>query len=71
MRDARRTGDGNGDRRRGELHALSVRLDHEQYRRLRRFVTDHEDMTGQRISHQAILEIALAEYLERHSLPLC
>lgn len=50
---------------------LSVRLDHEQYRRLRRFVTSHEDQTGQRVTHQAILEIALAEYLERYGTALC
>ena len=28
--------------KRGEFRALSVRVDNEQYRRLRRFVTNHE-----------------------------
>ena len=64
-RDARARA-GDPPDRRGEVHALSVRLDHTQYRRLRRFATGHEAQTGQRITHQAILENALAEYLERH-----
>jgi hypothetical protein len=67
-RDARaREGDVPG--RRGDVHALSVRLDHTQYRRLRRFATGHEARTGERITHQAILQNALAEYLERHAPP--
>jgi hypothetical protein len=48
------------------VHTLSLRLTGEQYRRLRRFVTGHEDRTGQRITHQAVLETALGEYLDRH-----
>jgi hypothetical protein len=66
IRDARAAREGNARKKRGEVRALSVRLDHEQYRRLRRFVASHEDQTGQRVTHQAILEIALAEYLERN-----
>jgi hypothetical protein len=67
-RDARaRQGDASG--RRGDVHALSVRLDHALYRRLRRFATGHEARTGERITHQAILETALADYLERHGPP--
>jgi hypothetical protein len=50
------------------IHTLSLRLTGEQYRRLRRFVTGHEDRTGQRITHQAVLEAALADYLDRHNL---
>ena len=46
-------------------HTLSLRLTGEQYRRLRRFVTGHEDRTGQRITHQAVLEAALTDYLDR------
>ena len=42
-----------------------------RYRRLRRFVTSHEDQTGQRVTHQAILEMALIEYLERNAPLLC
>lgn len=46
-------------------HTLSLRLTAEQYRRLRRFVAAREDRTGERITHQAIIEAALAEYLDR------
>jgi hypothetical protein len=51
--------------RRAYTHTLSLRLTDEQYRQLRRFVTGHEDRTGQRITHQAVLEAALADYLDR------
>jgi hypothetical protein len=71
IRDARTAREGDTQRKRGDIRALSVRLDDEQYRRLRRFVTRHEDQTGQRVTHQAILEVALAEYLERNGLPTC
>jgi hypothetical protein len=53
--------------KRAYAHTLSLRLTAEQYRRLRRFVTNHEDQTGQRITHQALLETALVEYLDRNS----
>jgi hypothetical protein len=66
IRDARAASGGGGQKRRGDVRAVSVRLDDEQYRRLRRFVTRREDETGQRVTHQAILEIALVEYLERN-----
>jgi hypothetical protein len=55
-----------GLEKRAYVHTLSLRLTGEQYRRLRRFVTTHEDRTDQRITHQAVLEAALAEYLDRH-----
>ena len=45
-------------------HTLTVRLTAEQYRRLRRFVTGYEDRNGRRITHQAVLEAALGDYLE-------
>lgn len=48
---------------RAYTHTLSLRLTDDQYRQLRRFVTGHEDRTGQRITHQAVLEAALAAYL--------
>ncbi len=48
---------------------VSLRLDHEQYRRLRRYIGDYEDESGQRVTQQAILEIALAEYLAKNELP--
>ncbi len=50
---------------RNYVHTLSLRLTADQYRRLRRFVTGHEDRTGRRITHQAVLEAALDEYLEK------
>jgi hypothetical protein len=50
------------------VHTLSLRLTGEQYRRLRRFVTGHEDRTGQRITHQAVLEAALGDYLDRQNV---
>lgn len=49
--------------RRAYTHTLSLRLTDEQYRQLRRFVTGHEERTGERITHQAVLEAALADYL--------
>ena len=52
--------------KRAYVHTLSLRLTGEQYRRLRKFVTTHEDRTDQRITHQAVLEAALADYLDRH-----
>ena len=54
-----------------DVHSLSLRLDDEQYRRLRQFVISQEDQTGQHIRHQTILEIALTEYLELNDLPMC
>jgi hypothetical protein len=46
------------------IHMLSMRLTTEQYRRLRRFVIDYENRTDRRVTHQAVLEAALADYLE-------
>ncbi len=46
-------------------HTLSMRLTAEQYRRLRRFVLQQEDRTGRRFTHQALLERALSEYLDK------
>jgi hypothetical protein len=55
-----------GSEKRAYVHTLSLRLTSEQYRRLRRFVTTHEAKTDQRLTHQAVLEAALADYLDRH-----
>ena len=55
-----------GLEKRAYVHTLSLRLTSDQYRRLRRFVTTHEDRTNQRITHQAVLEAALGDYLDRH-----
>jgi hypothetical protein len=71
IRDARTAREGDTQRKRTDIRTLSVRMDDELYRRLRRFVTRHEDQTGQRVTHQAILEIALAEYLTRNGPPTC
>lgn len=46
-------------------HTLSFRLTAEGYRRLRRFVADQEDRTGQRITHQALIEAALDAHLTK------
>lgn len=54
--------------KRAYVHTLSLRLTGEQYRQLRRFVTGHEDRTGQRITHQAVLEAALADYLDKRGV---
>lgn len=49
----------------GYAHTLSLRLTAEQYRRLRRFVADQEDKTGKRITHQAVIEVALDGHLTK------
>ena len=48
-------------------HTLSLRLTAEQYRRLRRFVAAREDATGERMTHQGIIEAALSAYLDREN----
>lgn len=50
---------------RAYAHTLSLRLSAAQYRRLRRYVASEEDRTGRRLTHQAIIEAALSEYLDR------
>ena len=52
--------------KRAYAHTLSLRLTAEQYRQLRRFVTDYENRTDQRLTHQAVLEAALADYLNKN-----
>jgi hypothetical protein len=47
-------------------HTLSLRLTTEQYRQLRRFVADYEMRTDRRLTHQAVLEAALANYLNQN-----
>ena len=69
--DARVTEDEDTQKKRREGYALSVRIDDALYWRLRRLVTSHEVQTGKRVTHQAILEIALAEYLERNATLPC
>jgi hypothetical protein len=46
-------------------HALSLRLTMDQYRRLRRYVAQQEDLTGRRITHQAVIVAALMDFLDR------
>jgi hypothetical protein len=47
-------------------HTLSLRLSAEGYRRLRRYVAAEEDRTKQRLTHQAIIEAALTDWLDQH-----
>lgn len=49
----------------GYAHTLSLRLTSEQYRRLRRFVADQEEKTGKRVTHQAIIQAAIDDYLSK------
>jgi hypothetical protein len=60
IRDACAAREEDAWKTREDVRSVSLRLDNEQYIRLRRFVTSHEDQTGRRIT---VLEIALAEYL--------
>jgi hypothetical protein len=46
-------------------HTLSLRLTADQYRRLRRYVARVEDEGQGRVTHQSVIEAALAEYMER------
>ena len=46
-------------------HTLSLRLTADQYRRLRRHVARVEDEGHGRVTHQSVIETALAEYLDR------
>lgn len=48
-------------------HTLSLRLTSDQYAKLRRHAIRHETTTGDRLSHQAIIEAALDEWLKRNS----
>jgi len=54
------------DDKQAYVHTLSLRLTHNQYRRLRRFVTTAEERTSHRLTHQAVLELALKEFLDRN-----
>lgn len=49
---------------------LTFGLTDGQYMRLRRFVTSHENKTGECLTYQAILEVALTQYLEENDQPL-
>lgn len=55
--------------KRAYAHTLTMRLTAEQYRRLRRFILREEDRAGRRFTHQALLERALSEYLDKHARP--
>lgn len=54
---------------RAYAHTLSMRMSAEQYRRLRLFVVRYEDRTGRKITHQALMEKAVSEYLDRNGTP--
>ena len=68
MVDELDTGFNHSDKR-AYVHTLSLRLTNEQYRRLRRFVAAHEEKLGHRLTHQAVLETALNDYLTRSDTP--
>ncbi len=53
-----------GTARTAYAHTLSLRLSAPEYRRLRRYVTDIGEKTGKRVTHQAIIEAALDDYLK-------
>ena len=50
----------------GYSHTLSFRLTSDGYRRLRRFVAEQEAQSGKRTTHQAVIEEALDDYLNKH-----
>jgi hypothetical protein len=50
-------------------HTLTFRLTAQQYRRLRRFVTAHEERTDHKLAHQAVLQAALLDYIQQHENP--
>jgi hypothetical protein len=47
-------------------HTLSLRMTADGYRRLRRYVANVEERTEKRITHQAIIETAIDEYLTKN-----
>lgn len=47
-------------------HTLSLRLTSKQYETLRRHAIRHETRTGERLTHQSIIESALLEWLRRN-----
>lgn len=47
-------------------HTLSLRLTSDHYAALRQHAIRHETKTGDRLSHQAIIESALTEWLKRN-----
>lgn len=51
------------------VHTLGVRLTDQEYRNLRRFVARQEERLGRRLTHQAVLEAALHQFLERQQEP--
>jgi hypothetical protein len=46
-------------------HTVSLHLTEIGYRCLRKYILDTEAATGHRVTHQAVLETALAEFLSR------
>jgi hypothetical protein len=58
---------GEGAASKGYSHTLSYRMTADQYRQLRRFVADQEEKTGKRITHQAIIEAAVMQWLKEAS----
>jgi hypothetical protein len=49
-----------------DIHVMTIRVPAERYRRLRQFAIKQEQKSGERITHQAIMDTALVEYLDRN-----
>ncbi len=47
-------------------HSLSLRLTAEDYRDLRRYTAEQEERTGNRLTHQALIEGLLLTFLADH-----
>ena len=58
------------DNREADEYTLTFGLTDVQYVRLRRFITSHENETGERLTYQAVAEAALAQYLNEDDQPL-
>jgi hypothetical protein len=50
----------------GKHHVTTVRLDDDEYRRLRKYIALHEARTGERLTHQNLFKDALFEHLTKH-----
>lgn len=66
IRDARAARDRKD---RAGIRVVRLRLDAGQYRRLRRFIDEYVDDTGQPVTQQAVLQAALTEYLAENEPP--
>jgi hypothetical protein len=49
-----------------DWHVTTVRLDDDEYRRLRKYISLHEAKTGERLTHQNLFKTALFDHLTKH-----